>query len=169
MSGPVVINGMTDADSQPKGQRLAYPGSDTFRKVLESFGYHDYLMIAPSKHTALESYALIALALEQGWTSVTIMSAPHHIRRCMQQMVYCLEQSGSKLKVYTRTLSWMNWQKVTKKGVLDGEPFTGTIIGEHASQEYDRIIMYADREGTGYTPHATLEELIAYYERRDAV
>lgn len=168
MSGPVVINGMTDADSQPGGQRLAYPGSDTSRKMLDGWGYRDYLMIAPSKHTAAECDALIALARENTWTRVSVMSQPHHILRCMEQMVFCLDRAGSDLKVYAMTLPGMNWQKVAEKGVLNGVPFSGTLIDAHAREEFERTIKYADRDGTGYTPHATLEELIAYYERRDA-
>lgn len=165
--GVLVINGLTDEACWPNGQRLAYPGCDTWGRTLEGLGFSDFLKIPPSKHTAAESDNVIKLASEMGWKSVTIMSYPHHILRCMLQMVFCLTRAGSPLKVYARTLPTVDMQHVTEKGVLGGEPFRGTLIDAHVREEYERLIKYADKDGTGYTPHATLEELVAYYSWRD--
>lgn len=104
-AGALVINGLTDEACWPNGQRLAYPGCDTWGRNLVGLGYPEYLKIPPSKHTAAESDNLILLAKEMGWGSVVIMSYPHHILRCMLQMVFCLARAKSGLKVYTRTLS----------------------------------------------------------------
>ncbi len=166
-SGVLVINGLSDEACWPNGQRLAYPGSDTWGKALSSIGCPDFLKIPPSEHTAVESDNVIKMAEERGWKSVTIMSYPHHILRCMMQMVFCLTRAKSKLGVFTRTLPTVHWQKVAEKGVLRSAPFRGTLVDAHVREEYERLIKYADKEGTGYTPHATLEELIAYYARRD--
>jgi hypothetical protein len=168
-TGPVVVNSLTGAECWPNGQRLAYPGAETWHKVLADLDYHEAVEINPSKHTAAESDALISLAAGEGWKSVTIMSYPHHILRCMLQMVFCLNRAGSSLKVYTRTLPGINWQRYAEKGVLNSKPFSGTLVDVHVLEEYNRIVKYADREGTGYTPHSTLEELIEYYQKRDAL
>lgn len=186
-TGALVINGLTDEACKPDGQRLAYPGCDTWGRTLMSLGFENFLKIPPSKHTAAESDNLIKLAHEAGWGSVTIMSYPHHILRCMLQMVFCLERAKSELKVYTRTLPTVDWQMVAEKGVLNQAPFSGTLIDAHMREEYERLVKYADRDcfktpdghmvselEAGpedkrlYTPHATLEELIAYYKWRDA-
>lgn len=166
-AGSLVINGLTDAECWPGGKRLAYPGSDTWGRTLQQIGFSGQLMIPSSKHTAAESDNLISLAKEKGWESITIMSYPHHILRCMLQMVFCLARAKSDLKVYTRTLPSINWQKVAEKGVLNNEPFRGTLIEAHVREEYERLIKYADKEGTGYTPHATLNELLVYCQWRD--
>lgn len=163
----LVINGLTDAACWPNGQRLAYPGCDTWGCTLSSLEFSDFLMIPPSKHTAAESDNLIKLANEMGWESVTIMSYPHHILRCMLQMVFCLKRAQSNLKVYTRTLPSIDWQMIAEKGVLGGQSFRGALVDAHIREEYERLIKYADKDGTGYTPHATLEELIDYYKWRD--
>ncbi len=168
-TGCVVINGLSDAECWPNGQRLAYPGSGTWGRVLYDLGCEDFLMIQPSKYTATESANLIKLAEENGWESLTIMSYPHHILRCMLQMVFCLERASSKLKVYTRTLATINWQMIATKGVLNGTPFSGTLIDVHMREEFDRVIRYADRDSATFTPHATLEELIEYFRTRDSL
>ncbi len=166
--GAIAINGLSDADCCPGGVRMAYPGADTWGKMLEVLGEKEVFKILPSKHTAAESDNFIKLSLQQGWKSVTIMSYPHHILRCMLQMVFCLERAGwPDLKVYTRTMSTVDWQMIVEKGVINGPSFAGRLIDVHMREEYERIIKYANKEGKGYTPHATLEELIAYYERRD--
>lgn len=171
-TGGLVINGLTDEESRPNGQRLAYPGSDTWGRTLNGLGFGDYLKIPSSIHTAVESDNVILLAKEMGWGSVTIMSYPHHILRCMMQMVFCLTRAKSDLKVYARTLPTIDWQKVAEKGVLDSVPFSGTLVDAHIREEYERLIKYADKsgvaaDGSKFTPHATLEELIAYYQWRD--
>lgn len=168
-TGALVINGLTDEACWPNGQRLAYPGCDTWGRTLNSIGFSDFQKIPSSKHTAAESDNLILLAKEKGWSSVCIMSYPHHILRCMLQMVFCLTRAKSDLKVYTRTLATVDWQKVAEKGVLNSVPFRGTLVDAHIREEYERLIKYADKDGTGYTPHATLEELIEYYRLRDQV
>lgn len=168
----LVINGLTDEACWPNGQRLAYPGSDTWGRTLNGLGFDDYLKIPASKHTAAESDNVILLAKEMGWESVVIMSYPHHILRCMLQMVFCLTRAKSDLKVYARTLPTIDWQKVAEKGVLNSTPFSGTLVDAHIREEYERLIKYADKsgvaaDGSKFTPHATLEELIAYYQWRD--
>ncbi len=182
----LVINGLTDEACWPNGQRLAYPGCNTWGRTLQGLGFSEFLKIPPSKHTAAESDNLIKLAAEMGWKKLVIMSYPHHILRCMLQMVFCLKRAGSDLKVYTRTLPSVNWQMVAEKGVLGKAPFRGTLVDAHIREEYERLISYADRacfetpdgrmvseEEAGsndkrkYTPHATLEELIDYYKQRD--
>ena len=82
-------------------------------------------------------------------------------------MVFCLKRAQSNLKVYTRTLPSIDWQMIAEKGVLGGQSFRGTLVDAHIREEYERLIKYADKDGTGYTPHATLEELIDYYQWRD--
>ena len=99
------------------------------------------------------------------------MSYPHYILRCMLQMVFCLERAKSPLKVYTRTLPSVDWQMIAEKGVLNTEPFKGKLIDKHMEEEFERLIRYANKDGFDnkgrFTPHATLEEMIAYYEHRD--
>jgi len=164
----LVINGLTDEQCWPNGQRLAYPGSDTWRRWLNELGYPSPILTSAAPHTAAESDAVIALARERGWSTVTIMSYPHHILRCMLQMVFCLERARSPLKVYTRTIiGKIDWLAVLEKGVLNSVPFRGVLGDVHIEQELARVEKYADKDGTGYTPHATLEELIAYFGQRD--
>lgn len=169
----LVINGLTDqmCVEVGNGQRLAYPGCDTWGKVLEGMGLHGYMLIPPSKHTAAESDAVIKLAQEKGWGSVTIMSYPHHILRCLMQMVFCLARARSSLKVYTKTLPNIDWQMNVEKGVLGGEVFRGSLVEVHAKEEFERIIRYANMMGRdtigGFTPHWDLEALIAYCKWRD--
>lgn len=164
----LVINGLTDEACYLSGRRLAYPGCDTWGRTIQGFGLSKFLKILPSLHTAAESDNLIKLALEMGWKNLVVMSYPHHILRCMLQMVFCLKRAGSDLKVYTRTLPSIDWQICSEKTVLGRASFQGTLIDVHVREEYERLIKYADKDGTGYTPHATLEELIDYCQWRDS-
>lgn len=160
----IVINGLSDEICAAK--KMAYPGGDTWGRKLALLGIAEVRKIQPSLHTAAESDNLIALAKNEGWKSVVIASLPHHVLRCMCQMVFCLERASSDLKVYARTLDTVDWDMSAKKTVLGGGVVEGTLL-DHCEAEAERLVKYADKNGVGYTPHATLEELIAYFGRRD--
>lgn len=185
-AGKIVINGLPDEMSISSGSQDSYAGSDTWVAIFEKRGIGGILKTLPSNHTASESENILRLAEEHGWESITIVSYPYHILRCMLQIVFFLNAYNVNLKVYARTLSAFDWQMSFERKVLNGESFSGMAWEAHMRQEYDRLVRYADRkcfmsssggkaraESAGpdyirtHTPHATLEELVAYYQRRD--
>jgi hypothetical protein len=163
----LVINGVSQEICTEKG--LAYPGAEPWRSTLESLGVSYVHYTQPSLHTAEESANLVDLALWNNWSSVTIMALPHHLLRCMCQIVYFLQQkNATHIKVYARTLDDVDWLAYASKPVLGtGKSIEGTLY-DHIEAEFQRIEKYMDPTGKGYTPHATLEEVIEYIKNRDS-
>ncbi len=162
---PVVINGISERECTEK--KLAYPGYEVWKDKLEALGVN-ILTIPRSPHTAAESDAILDLAVEKGWKSVTIMAFPTHILRCMLQMVFCQKRKGMTMPVYARTLETVDWQMPAKKTVLGGGVEEGLLL-DQVESEYTRLVKYMDKDGQGFTPHATLEELLAFMQERDKV
>ncbi|MBX4197924.1 hypothetical protein KW782_01165 [Candidatus Parcubacteria bacterium] len=162
----LVLNKMTAAECKKHG--IAYGGYEAWLDRLRSLSVEesDILFIPPSVHTGTECDNLITLALEQEWDSLTIMSQPEHLLRCMLQIVYVMEVRNVQLKVYALTPKIVNWGIPAVKMVMNGPTIAGNLFTQIAA-EYQRVEKYKDRSGTGYMPHATLDELIAYYHQRD--
>lgn len=163
----LVINGLSQEICTEKD--LAYPGVEPWRVILESLGVSFVHQIQPSLHTAAESENLVDLAIWNNWSSITIMALPHHLIRCMCQIVYFLHQkNATHIKVYTRTFDDIDWLVHASKPVLGtGKSIEGTLY-DHIEAEFQRIEKYMDPTGKGYTPHATLEEVIEYIKKRDS-
>ncbi|TSC68609.1 MAG: hypothetical protein G01um101456_569 [Parcubacteria group bacterium Gr01-1014_56] len=166
--GRIVINGVSESVCNEKN--LAYFGCEPWLRTLAILGVErkDIVVLPESLHTAAESGNLITLALQSGWQSLTIFALPHHILRCMLQIVYLMEQRHVFLKVYARTLDSVDWNMDAEKTVLGGGFISGTMFN-HIAAEYKRVEKYKRRDRVGFTPHATVGELIEYIHKRDGV
>lgn len=167
----LVINGISDEVCETK--TLAYPGAETWVRLLEDLDVQDVLQIPPSPHTPAEVRNVIALANERGWRTLTIMALPHHLLRVAAQWVYLLEQAGSSITVYFRSFEGFNFDLAAKKPVLGGGVVEG-ILADHVDHELNQQQSYSDKsgmkaDGSKFTPNATLPEVVAYLSRRDGV
>lgn len=164
----IVINGLSSKDCEEKN--IAYPGYDVWANKLQLLGVSNINAIAPSWHTAAESSNLVDFAITMGWNEITIMAFPHHLVRCMCQVVYFLKKkNATHIKVYARTFDTIDWLQGAVKPVLGtGKSINGTLF-DHIEAEFQRIEKYMDPTGKGYTPHATLEEVIDYIKNREKV
>lgn len=181
--GKIVFNGISDEVCIAK--TLAYPGAETWERKLRAFGVTDALKIPPSPHTPAECRNMIAFATDQGFSSIIVAAFPHHLLRVMCQWVFCLKEKQSPIKVYARTMPSVDWFMKARKPVLGGGVVEGTLF-DHMEHELKQLALYADlncfetpsgerilasssgpEDKQKYTPNATLEELVAYYQERD--
>ncbi len=161
----LIVNGTSDDRCREK--KLAYPGCETWLRQLETIGFNrDDVQFTPEAlHTAAESDAVINICQSKGYRSLTLLALPHHILRCMLQMIFCLQRKKVELAVYAQTFGNVDWNMDAMKTVLGGSTIQG-VFSDHIDAEHQRIEKYMDRSGTGYTPHATLTELIQYMSTR---
>jgi hypothetical protein len=175
ISNMIVINGAPIAGSAG----IAYAGAEVWMKKLVpqlETGLGEAAIsvtnIPQARHTAAEVKNFIALAKERGWKSVTIVSLPHHILRCMRTWAAIITAEGSDLKVYARTPDAVPWWTPAAKPVLDGPDIQGTLF-DHIEREFQQGERFQNKAGADergkFTPHATLDELIEYYRERDGV
>lgn len=163
----IVLNGISEKTAREK--HLCYPGYEPWARELINLGIDppQILTIPACNHTAAESEALLKLAEQKSWRTLNIISAPHHQLRCFLQIIASMEKLGIDLDVYNLTFSLLgNTTREMKKPLLGGGEITGTIW-DHIAAETQRIIKYAQKDGVGYTPHATIPEMLAYVKKRD--
>jgi hypothetical protein len=168
----LVINGLSTAWCNANS--VAYSGAETWIEYLDEHGVDaDDVIIAPeAKHTAAECNAIIAMAKDRGWESITVLAFPHHVPRVMSQWVECLKRNGSDLKVYARTFDDIDMHMVTSKPLLDGGVVKGVLMDQLALEatNYERYCNPAGKDEKGnFTPNATPEDTIAYMMARDTV
>jgi hypothetical protein len=123
-------------------------------------------LIPPAEHTAKESGEVLKLARERGWRTVTIASQPHHQLRCFLQIIELMGKMKFWINVYNLTSCYLPQTRRMAKPLLGGGVLEGTIQ-DHIAGEYERILKYAQKDGDGFTPHATIPEALAYLDRRN--
>lgn len=161
----VLVNGLPDRVCQ--GKNLAYAGADTWKSRLSRADV-PVLQIPGSLHTPAECDNLIKFAGDQGWQRIEVISSPHHLLRCAAQMVFCLKRAESSLQCFYSTIENVRWHMSAVKPVLGGGVETGSFF-DHIAVEFQRFVKYSDTTGEGYTPNASLEELIEYLQNLYAV
>jgi hypothetical protein len=167
----IVLNGLTAKMCSDKN--LAYRGHEVWEEMLHGKINPDNIILLPaSGHTGAESKNLIALAEQNSWDSITIASYPHHILRCILQFI-ALAPKDNLIKINPLTFKGISWNQQLVKPVMDGKTVGGGgdvygTLTEHAKEEFDRIVMYAQEPGNDdngnpkFTRNATIPELFDY-------
>jgi hypothetical protein len=166
----LVINGLSTAWCNANS--VAYCGAETWLEYLGENGVNDVIVAPEAKHTAAECNAIIAMAKERDWKSLTVLAFPHHLPRVMSQWVECLKRNGSDLKVYPRTFGGIDMYMVTSKPLLNGGVVKGALLDQLApeAENYERYCNPTGKDEKGsFTPNATPEDTIAYMMARDTV
>ncbi len=157
----VVVNGLSDKVCREKN--LAYAGADSWRDMLHKRNV-PVLQIPASPHTPAECDNLIKFASEQGWKRVEVLSLPHHLLRCAAQMVFCLKRAESPLEAFYSSFVFASWNMHAVKPVLGGGVEEGSFF-DHIGIEHSRFEKYSDQSGSGYTPNASLGDLVEYLKK----
>jgi len=164
----IVINGLISENYKIK---FPYPGCEVWRNKLLAFGVKsEKIIILPSSmNTGNEADNLITLSKERGWESMTIVSLPHHILRCMLTHVNHINRQGSNLKIYAKTLDEdiLDWfMPAIKESHGIGERVDGILL-DHIGAEIKRIGKYMFPDDPNIISIATAQELNLYILNRD--
>jgi len=170
----IVLNGLTAETCLAKN--LAYGGFEAWQQYFLENGVsqEDILILLASGHTAAESTNFLLLSKEEGWQNVGITSHVHHVTRCFLQIVKMMETTGVQVDVYAIAGPDLAWDMPLKKPVMGGQAASGggDVDGTftlHFKEELDRTYIYAQalvEDGPKFTPHATIEEGLAYLADR---
>jgi hypothetical protein len=168
----IILNGLTA--KMCKEKNLAYRGYEVWEEMLHNKVNPDNIMILPpSEHTGAESRNLLAMAKQESWSSLTIASYPHHILRCLLQIIALMPKDGI-IKVNTLTFNGLSWNQPLVKPIMVG----GTVLGDekdivgsfakHIEEEHKRIVAYAQEPGNDdngnpkFIRNATIPEMFEY-------
>lgn len=167
----VVLNGLSAEECGKLN--LAYRGYEVFRQGLaeQNIPKGNIHLLTPAHHTAAESENLLTLAREHGWTTVTIMSYPHHQLRCFLQIVEAMHRLDIRVRSYNQSFKIWNflWRKTMTKTILRGgePPIVGTLR-DHVAAEFLRIEKYGQKN-SGFPLIATIGEAFAYLRERETI
>lgn len=168
----LVINGTPTAECG----KIAYAGAENWLEVLNELRVpKEYIIQTPvAKHSAAECKHVLQLASQFKWKKIAVVALPHHAIRIMRTWAAEIARNGSDLKVYIQIPRGVNWRMPAAKPVLDkdGGEIKGTFF-DHIQREFEQGERFENKAGEDelgkFTPHATLEELLAYYAQRDGV
>ena len=167
----IVLNGLTAGQCLAKN--LAYGGFKKWEAYLKECGVHEdhIIVMKASGHTAAESSNFLDLAKEKGWKTLGIGSYNHHVLRCFLQIVKLMEIKTFRVPVYVVPGRDLPWDIELKKPVLNGVAASGggDVQGAftvHFMEEMQRLFIYAQEPNPvgKFTPHATLEDGLAYLD-----
>lgn len=167
----IVLNGTPYEETQKRGQ--TWMGVEFWKSVLNktpSIPDQDVFYLPPVFFTAEESEQLLRLSVENGWNRLCIMAVPHHLPRCVLNIVATMEKLNIHKHVYAvpATVNH-NWNEMTARKVFGGKDIIGPLH-EHIKAEYERIVKYgggASQDGIFLPPCATVSELKAYLQKRE--
>jgi hypothetical protein len=169
----IVIAGTPQADCG----KIAYAGVEPWHEELADLVDEADIVHTPRvMHTAAECKELVKMAAEAkyNWKNIVIVTLPHHAPRVMRTWAAVIKGTGSDLKVYVQSPR-INPRALASKPVLDkdGGTIEGTVM-DHVDREFMQGEKFEDKsgidaEGNKFTPHATLVELIEYFDQRDGV